>query len=91
MLQLCSANGNPVKMSGRVKLEVTLQTARNGGTQNTRVLIACLVGDTKSNILSERTGSLVQNGWAIQMRSEEFSMQHSSGLECQLVEWGGCP
>ena len=84
-----AANGSPVKMSERVKLEVTLQTVRNGETQNTRVLIACLVGDTKSNILS--TGSLVQNGWAIQMSSEEFSMKHSSGLECQLVEWGGCP
>ena len=75
-------------MSERVKLEVTLQTVRNGETQNTRVLIACLVGDTESNILS--TGSLVKNGWAIQMSSEEFSMKHSSGLECQLIEWGGC-
>ena len=84
-----AANGSPVKMSERVKLEVTLQTVRNGETQNTRVLIACLVGDTKSNILS--TGSLVKNGWAIQMSSEEFSMKHSSGLECQLIEWGGCP
>ena len=84
-----AANGSPVKMSERVKLEVTLQTARNGETQNTRVLIACLVGDTKSNILS--TGSLVKNGWAIQMSSGEFSMKHSSGLECQLIEWGGCP
>ena len=76
-------------MSERVKLEVTLQTVRNGETQNTRVLIACLVGDTKSNILS--TGSLFKNGWAIQMSSDEFSMKHSSGLECQLIEWGGCP
>ena len=25
------------------------------------------------------------------MSSEEFSMKHSSGLECQLIEWGGCP
>ena len=65
-----AANGSPVKMSERVKLEVTLQTVRNGETQNTRVLIACLVGDTKSNILS--TGSLVKNGWAIQMSSDEF-------------------
>ena len=25
------------------------------------------------------------------MSSEEFSLKHSNGLECQLVEWGGCP
>ena len=55
-----AANGSPVRMSDRVKLEVILQTVRNGEMQNTKVLIACLVGDTKSNILS--TGSLVQNG-----------------------------
>jgi len=83
-----AANGSPERMFERVKLEVTLQTVRNGETRNTRVLIACLVGDTKSNILS--TGSLLKNGWAIQMSSEEFSMKHSSGLECQLAEWGGC-
>ena len=84
-----AANGSPVKMSERVKLEVTLQTVRNGETQNTKVLIACLVGDTKSSILS--TGSLVQNGWSIQMSSKEFFMKQSSGLLCELVEWGGCP
>ena len=43
-----AANGSLVKMSERVKLEVTLQTVRNGEAQNTKVLIACLVGDTKS-------------------------------------------
>jgi len=84
-----AANGSPVKMSERVKLEVTLQTVRNGETQNARLRVACLVGNTKSNILS--TGSLVKNGWAIQMSSDEFSMKHSSGLDCQLIEWGGCP
>ena len=25
------------------------------------------------------------------MSSDEFSMRHAGGLECQLVEWGGCP
>ena len=65
-----AANGSPVKMSERVKLEVTLQTVRTVKRKNTRVLMACLVGDTKSNILS--TGSLVKNGWAIQMSSDEF-------------------
>ena len=34
-----------------VKLEVTLRV-RNGETQNTKILIACLLEDIKSNILS---------------------------------------
>ena len=25
------------------------------------------------------------------MNPEEFFMKHSSGLQCQMVEWGGCP
>ena len=37
-----AANGSPVKMSERVKLEVTLQTVRNGETQNTD--FCCMFG-----------------------------------------------
>ena len=84
-----AANGSPVAMFEKVKLEVVVKGFKNGSEQEVKVVIVALVGETKNNILS--TGSLIKNGWSVCLSESHLSMKHRTGLECLLEEWGGCP
>ena len=76
--QYAAANGSPVTMVGRCRVDVVLAlTCQHDGRKMVQASMSALIGSTKHNILS--ITHLVWKGWTFQQSSREISLISPEG------------